>query len=932
MKRNFILCLLFFGIASSSVLAQQIRPVPQPLDTFHLNTAHWKVSYTGMGVTKLESVADPYHANLLSGDLADVLLAFKVKDGVWQRLNTRRRDMKANEQAGTISYQDRGTNDVVTMTQNFKIDGGVVHWSIEVVNNSKFPIEIGDLGIAFPWQGGGGENPTRIYERSFSKHSFISGDASFLYFTRNNGEAPYFLVTVDPGTKLEYFDINPTDRRYRVYIYSGKTGTAETRGTWRQEHTRGWLQPAGTGQNKMTFGLTFHASDSYPQMKKQIFDSRLIDIDVVPGMTLPINQKAKFSLKTLCSIDAVEAEFPAQTTVKYIGKKGDNTHIYEVEFRKLGENMLTVKFDGGRKTYLEFFSCESPETVTKKRSSFLVNTQQFRDPSKWYDGLYGVYDMKNGQLRGPDNPDIYDEVLTYFLASDDPILGKAPFLASKNVIFPNDAEIASLEYHLKNFVWGKFQRTDKETPFPYGVYGTPNWFMNRNHDLRVTYTEYRLDRPRLWRTYDYAHMVMLYWHMYQIAKLYPEKSKFMNADQYLEVAYGTAKAYFTYPTELLGEYYEPFKWGCYNELVIPDLIDELVSKGFPQKAAELRKEWEKKAKYFIYDDRYPYRSEYALDRTAFESTYFLAKYGVLNDMKPDVNLWFDHNTEKWYSHSVVTKAAARDFMERQHFAGVACRGYLEKQYFTFGGSFNRSSDGSVQCYMARMGGTSILDYGYHFADDPYEWLRLGYASYLAPYCVVNTGTSESNYGFWYPGKEKDGAMGQAFTSVKFGTPWIRTEEARGPWRYCGEGDLGMCAITRTAVTMLVDDPIFGWSIFGGNMTEEQNQFAVYPDDGTRTRFRIVNDKIRLGVELDRDNWSATQPIIVNKNMKSMELKLENGTGNRHTTRLTVDAKGARNPKLNVNGKNISSKQDRYGNWIFEFGVEGELSTLKFSWS
>ena len=35
-------------------------------------------------------------------------------------------------------------------------------------------------------------------------------------------------------------------------------------------------------------------------------------------------------------------------------------------------------------------------------------------------------------------------------------------------------------------------------------------------------------------------------------------------------------------------------------------------------------------KYFVYDDLYPFRSEYAFDRTAFESSYALAKYGAIN--------------------------------------------------------------------------------------------------------------------------------------------------------------------------------------------------------------------------------------------------------------------------------------------------------------
>ncbi|MDH6311666.1 hypothetical protein M2137_000425 [Parabacteroides sp. PFB2-10] len=900
-------------------ITQQAQAQAQPQEAQVMENSYWKVGYTTHGIHALEGVKDNYHANLLNGNLAGTLLAYKVKDGVWLKLNPNKREMKADENAGTISFRDVGIGNTIEMTQTFKFEGEMLRWNIDIVNNSKFPIEIGDLAIPFPVRSRiGGLDPTPIFQQSFSRHAFVSGDASFLYFTRINGEAPFYLMTVEPGTKLEYTDNS------LMYIYSGKTGTAETRGTWRQEHTRGWLQPKGANGDKMSFGFTLHIADSYPEMKEKIVANRSIDIDVLPGMTLPIMQKAKFSLKTVCNIDSIRAEFPEKTVIKYLGKKGTDTHIYEVAFNKLGENLLTVHFDGGRKTYLEFFSCESPETITKKRSSFLVNSQQFRDPTKWYDGLYGVYDMKNGQLRGPDNPDIYDESLTYFLASDDPALGKAPFLASKNVVFPNDEEIASIEYHIKNFIWGGLQRTDKETPYPYGIYGTPNWFINRDHDLRITYTEQKLVNPRMWRSFDYAHLAMLYWHMYQIATLYPEKSKFMTADQYLEMAYRTAVAFFVYPVEFLGEYYEPYKWGCYNELVMVDIINELEIRGFSDKAAELRFDWEKKSKYFIYDDPFPYSSEYITDRTAFESTYFLAKYGVMHPMKPDENLWYDQNKAKWYSHPTVTKDKARDFMERQHIAGLSYRGYLAKQWYRLGGDASFS-------YMARMGASAILDYGYRFSDNPYEWIRLGYAGYLGPYGMVNTGTAESNWGYWYPGKEKDGAIGQAFTSVKFGSNWILTEESRGPWRYCGEADLGMCAITRTAATMLVDDPIFGWSVFGGNMTEEQKQFAVYPDDGARIRFRIVNDKIRIGLELNRDNWSATQPIVVNKNMKSVELKLENGTGNKHTTRLTVEAKGTGSPRLTADNKTIHSKQDRYGNYVFEIPVEGEGCTLKVTW-
>ena len=124
-------------------------------------------------------------------------------------------------------------------------------------------------------------------------------------------------------------------------------------------------------------------------------------------------------------------------------------------------------------------------------------------------------------------------------------------------------------------------------------------------------------------------------------------SKYLDAPGYLERAYQTAHAFFVYPYEIYPEYYETYKWGLYNELVVLKLADALDREGFPDRAAWLRSEWEKKVKYFVYDDQYPFRSEYAFDRTAFESTYALAKYGATHDMKPDTNLWHDFKADKW---------------------------------------------------------------------------------------------------------------------------------------------------------------------------------------------------------------------------------------------------------------------------------------------
>ncbi|WP_050982092.1 MULTISPECIES: DUF5695 domain-containing protein [Mucilaginibacter] len=250
--------------------------------------------------------------------------------------------------------------------------------------------------------------------------------------------------------------------------------------------------------------------------------------------------------------------------------------------------------------------------------------------------------MKNQVLRGPDNGDSFTGSLAYVLASDDPTLGKAPFLTAKNVFYPNQKEIDAVEYYIKNFVWGKLQKTDTESPHPYGVYATPDWHVDRDSILRKKISKTNLDKDHVWRSYDYPHIIMLYYNMYQLAKRYPGMVHYLDATAYLKRAKETAKAYFTYPYEIL-PWYETYKWGCYNEVVLIDLMATLRKEGFNDDADWLKGEWEKKVKYFLYDDPYPFRSEYAVDATAYESTHAIARYAVPNKLKADSNLWYDKN-------------------------------------------------------------------------------------------------------------------------------------------------------------------------------------------------------------------------------------------------------------------------------------------------
>jgi hypothetical protein len=888
-----------------------------------IQTGSFRFSYNAKGIFGIANPADPYGANVTRSDRPlSLVLRYKVTNGEWKELNSGTSEVTPVPSANGVKFTLAPSGDPVRVLQAFKTDGSSLDWTIELENTTKSAITIGDLGIDIPVAGPNGEEPKAIFERGFVGHQFISANGSFLYFVRASGAPPYLVVTVHPGTSLEYF----AHQKWETwdFIHSAVTGGNETRGTWRQPHTS--LQLAGNGakNSHVVYGFRFQWANSYDALRDILYKKGLFDIRAVPGMTIPEDLKAEFALHTKARIDSVQAEFPDQTTIKYLGERQPGYHIYEVAFKKLGENKLTIHHDGGRKTYLEYFVTEPLETLIKKRSAFIVDREQIRDTSKWWDGVFAPYDMRGKTVRTFDDPDIFKGRMVYVFTCDDPGLSKAPYVAEKNVSFPDQKEIEGLEYYLQHFVWGKLQRTDEEIPYPYGVYGTPDWHTNRDPQLRAKISKTNLDKMHVWRSYDYPHIVMLYFHMYEIAKKYPQMTKYLDAAGYLERAFQTAHAFYRYPYEIMPDYYETYKWGLYNELVVLKLADALDREGFPDRAKWLRAEWEKKVKYFVYDDPYPYRSEYAFDRTAFESTYAFAKYGATHDMKSDQHLWWDIKLKKWYSHPLVKREDSLDFMQRQLAAGLAVRGWPEASYYQLGADRGLS-------YMAAMGGWGILDYGLDFAQKPYDWLQLGYASYLSSWALMNTGRADTNYGYWFPGKENDGAAGWQFMSEKYGYAWMGDNEPRGAWRYDGEIDLGFSGALRMASTILTHDPIFGWIAYGGQFSRDGDTFSIMPRDGLRQRFDAIipnqqlpfPDARRFKIEVDRDGFAADQPIITDSSVRKISFTLENRTEDKHVTGLLLSFPIGSNYEVTQDGRKLTLVKT--GDWDYPWKADIEMN-------
>lgn len=825
----------------------------------------------------------------------------------------------------------------------FELRGDELLWTVSLENLSDREMEIADLGLPLPFNTQYTWDKEVTYNLRVIRHFLVAGQGSFVFCQRTNTAPPYLVMIPVGQAGFEYYD-DAGRGIFCPYVHS-KRAAEEVRklgGRWRFENTAKTLAPRGKAGSRLSYSFKFlWAEDGYRSVREILFREGLFDLQVIPGMVVPENLDARLAVRTKNRIVALEPEFPAETAVEEVtgaqkreggsGTKarksqenadsGQSTgyRLFRIKFSRLGENLITIRCAGEKAMPLEFFVTEDLETLFRKRSSFLVRKQQHRDPSKWYYGVYSDWDMKNKVLRSANDR---DGLQTWLVdACDDAGNARPAFVASKNVFLPVQEEVAGVDLYIRHYLWGGMQMTEEER-YPFAIYGIPNWKVNRESS-----DPGRNGRLHVWRIYDYPHIVLLYYRMYQIARLYPEIKTELAAEEYLRRAYRTALAYFTVPLEVEG-------WSAYgtptmNEIVMNELLEALKQEGWKKEAAELRQHWEKKVIHFICDEPYLFGSEFAFDSTGFEATGAMARYalnrlqninkpsssanGEITETTTDVNdperknnerslgmmtvknggsagLESKKNSEEKAAGGFLEKVTLEKverFQEKQLRLNVAARGWLETAYYYLGSDY-RAGGGLryTLSYMSQMGGWSVLDYALWWAKDEaeiFDYLRLGYASNLSSWALLNSGRPETGYGYWYPGEENDGAAGGGFEPLAWARGWNGKWISRGCWNYSAEEDVGYCGAVRTAATVVAADPIFGLVAFGGKLEEREGRIEVIPRDGLRVRFHCVEGAgARLHFEFQKGRLAKEKPVVLARDLSEIrmltESRLESASG------------------------------------------------------
>jgi hypothetical protein len=389
--------------------------------------------------------------------------------------------------------------------------------------------------------------------------------------------------------------------------------------------------------------------------------------------------------------------------------------------------------------------------------------------------------------------------------------------------------VAKFEQFVNQVVWGHLQFS--EGPHKYGVrkslffyqpdavpgfkYIQGNWTSWTSWNKKAS--------EDIGRGYNYPHVVIAYWSLYQLARNHPGLVKMQSWDWYLDHAFNTVKF-------LVGGF-DPgdgsnqvgyVDTGLMEGDVFVLLLQDLRREGWTEKADYLEHAMRARADHWK-ELQYPFGSEMAWDSTGQEEVYAWTRYFGFDD-KADVSL-----------NSVL---GCMPTVPHWGYNGNARR-YWD---FIYGAAPGQGIERQIHHYGSGINSIPVLAQYRTHPDDLYL-LRVGYGGSSGALSSIG----------------EDGFASCAFHS----------DPAKLRWdSYSGDYGPNFFGHAVTVGTYVVNDPDYGWQAFGGNIQQLRGTIVVRPLDTFRRRVFIA--PMGLYLTLDAGAFESVK-IDPGSNQVSVEL-------------------------------------------------------------
>lgn len=369
--------------------------------------------------------------------------------------NMRAELISDEEDLDRVTYDyDFGFLEDIQGTGHFYEIGGIVPqiaWDLTLRNRSRRSVEIGELGFpmalnnvyeGFPRTDRG---VRELFQDRVLIHSFIGGAASYLFAQRLTARPPGLLIYPGGETRWEFLHhvraSLTTPYRWEgipiVYAHSRATIEREEWPEWFTGHSSLILEPGESRQYQLRFASADRgrvdnvhatlATNERPAIK--LFPAAVVPAEV--GIAVEVSGATPTRFET--DVDA-ELETDADDEGGFCFVRPESPGAVRVSFEDVQ----------GRLSETHLLFTEPIAHLIQARAEYILQNQVVEDEGPFYGAILPADNRTNTYVNDP------EAFSTPFGVVGS--LSDALFLAEKNTIYPNDAQIGALDRYLDRFL------------------------------------------------------------------------------------------------------------------------------------------------------------------------------------------------------------------------------------------------------------------------------------------------------------------------------------------------------------------------------------------------------------------------------------------------------------------------------------------------
>jgi hypothetical protein len=765
--------------------------------------------------------------------LGDINLRLRIgTDNDWKKYSTatKRTDVETLPVQGNILAAANLAKTLpadlpLKVTRFWELDKGDLVLRFELQNTSTQTIELGSVGVPMIFNNIlDGVSLDEAHAKNVFYDPYIGMDAGYLQVTRLSGKGPALLVLPQGKTPLEAYSPLLDDPSPRGITFEGfhewmPLSKAHAETDWKNAES--WnkansliLKPG----DKKSYGFKFVLAPSIKEIeKKLVTENRPVAVGI-PGYVITQDVEAKLFLNYKNAIKTIEVLPKDALSLQALPNLKNGIKVYQVKGKQWGRARLTVTYSDGLTQTIQYKIIKPEAQLVSDFGNFLTTKQWFEDKNDPFGRAPSVisydYDTKSQVTQ--------DSRAWIAGLGDEGGSGSWLGAIMKQLVQPDQTEVAKMELFVNKTLWGKLQ-SSKEDSTKYGVrkslfYYEPKLMPEGTYSDKVNFKTWsawpKKEADNFGRSYNYPHVAAAHWVLYRLARYRNGLVKERDWKWYLESAYQTALAMVNQ-----APYYAQF--GQMEGSVFLYILKDLKSEGLTEMAANMEKEMKKRADHWR-SLNYPFGSEMPWDSTGQEEVY----------------LWSDYFN--YQDKAGVTLNAILGYMPTVPHWGYngSARRYWD---FLYGGKLSRV-ERQLHHYGSGLNAIPVLtEYRKNPAD--LYLLRVGYGGLLGSIANIT----------------EDGFGPSAFHSFP---STLKIDALSGDY---GPNFYGYAVNTATYLT---NDPTYGWLAFGGNLTQKGDVVEVKIT--TAAKNKVFISQLGLWLSLDAGTFNT---VIFNKTTGIVEVTL-----------------------------------------------------------